>query len=367
MSVSRDTRDTGHGSCHNPRMRVSVLVLAALVACRARATDEQRTPGTDDLATAIAAGDYPRTTSAIAYQHGALLYEGYFGDASADTKHDVRSVTKSITALAVGIAIAEGKLPSVDAPAFAYLADLRPFANDGPLKSAITIGDLMTMSSALDCDDDDPNSPGNEENMYPQRGWARWAVDMPVRANPQHAFAYCTAGVFLLGQILERVTGQPLDRYVANHLFAPLGITDVTWFRSPSGEVAGSGQLRIRTRDLAKLALLLAARGQHAGAALVPADWIDRMLALHLHPNRATDPRGELGYGYLMWQRQYTTPCGKVAGWYMSGNGGNHVVVLPELDAVAVVTTVNFNTRGMHDQTTRLLETHVFSRLRCAR
>lgn len=359
--------------------RAAWLVMTAVGlcgACRARATDDQRRatgeprPPDDTLAAAIAAGEFPRTTSVLAYQHEAPIYEAYFAGTNADTLHDIRSVTKSITAIAVGVAIADGALPSVDAPAFAYLADLRPFAHDGPAKASITIGDLLNMASALDCDDDAPASPGNEENMYPKSSWSRWAVDLPLRASytrerKVESFSYCTAGVHLLGQILQRVTRKPVDEYIESRLFAPLGIDTVRWFRSPSGEVATGGQLRIRTRDLAKLAQLLLDRGSHHGNQLVPAAWIDQMLTRQLRPNRSSDPRGELGYGYLMWQREYTTPCGRVTGWYMSGNGGNHAVVLRELDAVAVVTTINFNTRGMHDQTTRLLEQHVFPRLRC--
>jgi CubicO group peptidase (beta-lactamase class C family) len=348
---------------------LGVLLPLLAGACGARATEEQRTSD-DALAAAVSAGEFPRTTSVIAYQHGEKMYERYFGGTDAETLHDVRSVTKSLAALATGIALADGKLPSIEAPAFAYLADLRPFKHDEPAKAAITIGDLLMMSSALDCDDDVPASPGNEENMYEKTAWARWAVDLPLRAGytrerAKESFAYCTAGVFLLGQILQRAVGQPIDRYIETRLFAPLGIDRVIWNRSPSGEVATSGQLRIRTRDLAKLGLLVLHGGRHAASSLVPAEWIDRMLTIQLRPNRTSDPRGELGYGYLMWQREYATPCGKVSGWYMSGNGGNRVVVLRDLDAVAVVTTVNFNTRGMHDQTTRLLEKHVFPRLRC--
>jgi CubicO group peptidase (beta-lactamase class C family) len=259
----------------------------------------------------------------------------------------------------------------VDAPALASLAHLRPFAHAGPLKDGITIADLLTMSSALDCDDDDADSPGNEENMYPQAAWARWAVDLPLRPGYRRdrtgrgPFAYCTAGVFLLGQILERATGGRADRFVEERLLGPLGIRRVTWLRSPSGEIQTGGQLRIRTADLVRLGLLVLNRGRHGGAEIVPAAWIDRMLSDHVRPGRASDPRGELGYGYLFWRREYATACGRRTGWYMSGNGGNHVVVLRDLDAVAVVTAVNFNTRGMHDQTTRLLERHVFSRLRC--
>jgi CubicO group peptidase (beta-lactamase class C family) len=337
------------------------FLLLLLAACGGRSSDQPLPrPDADPLAAALAAGEFPRTTSALARQHGATVVEAYAGGADVSTLHDVRSVTKTFGALAVGLAIADGAIASVDAPAFAFLDHLRPFAHDEPAKAEITIADLLTMSSALDCDDDDPASPGNEEGMYPQRSWQRWAVDLPLRA-PPYDWSYCSAGSFLLGRIVERATGEPVDRYLERRLLAPLGVEQVEWNRSPAGEVATSGQLRIRTRDLAAVAQLLLERG----GTIVPAAWIDEMTTVHRRPNASADPRGELGYGYLIWQRTYRTPCGPQPGWYMSGNGGNHAVVLPGLDAVAVVTTVNFNTRGMHDQTTRLLEEQVLPRLEC--
>jgi CubicO group peptidase (beta-lactamase class C family) len=326
----------------------------------------------DPLVAAVQAGEYPRTTSVLLQRGGRTVYERYFAGTDAGTLRDVRSVGKSITGLAVGVALQEGALPSAEAPALAGLASLRPFAHDGPLKSAITIADLLTMSSALACDDDDEDSPGNEENMYPQRVWARWAVDLPVKAGYRRDAAgrgpwfYCTAGVFLLGQILQQAVGQPVDRYIEQRLFAPLGIRRLMWRRSPTGEVQTGGQLQLTTRDLARLGRLLLDRGRWQGKQVIPASWIDRSLSPHRRPNRAADPRGELHYGYLFWRRSFATTCGPSTGWFMSGNGGNHVVVFDDPDAVAVITTVNYNTRGMHDQSWRLLETHLLPRLPCA-
>jgi CubicO group peptidase (beta-lactamase class C family) len=314
---------------------------------------------------------FPRTTSMLVEQGNKVIHERYHGGTGVETLHDPRSVGKSITGLAVGIAIAEQKLASVDAPAFGYLTDLRPFAGDGAAKTRITIADFLTMSSALDCDDDDPDSPGNELGMYPKPVWARWAVDLPVKAGyvrdaaGRGPFAYCTAGVFLLGQILQRATGQPVDRYIESRLLAPLGITRRAWERSPSGEVMTGGMLRLRTRDLARLGRLMLDRGRWAGKQVVPAAWIDRSLSVQRRLNKAQDPTGEMGYGYLLYQRNYRTPCGRTAGWFMSGNGGNHVVMLKELDAVVVVTRTNYNTRGTHDQTRRLMEQHLLPRLAC--
>jgi CubicO group peptidase (beta-lactamase class C family) len=186
----------------------------------------------------------------LAAKDGKTVYEGYFGGTDADTLQNTRSATKSVTSLAAGIAVAEGRIPSVSAPAFAFLADLQPFAHDGMVKSAITVEDLLTMSSALDCDDNDEQSPGNEENMYPKQVWARWAVDLPVKpryerdASGLGPFAYCTAGVFLLGQIIQRASGMPVDQYVREKLFKPLGIARWQWPTSPSDTSSGAATTR---------------------------------------------------------------------------------------------------------------------------
>lgn len=170
------------------------LVLAAMLAAAAPAAiaagnDWHPSPAAaarldrtklDDMERAIAAGTYPKTTSVVIVLNGELAYELYAGDGGPGKPNDTRSATKSLTALAMGVAIAERKIPSVDAPAFAYLKDMAPFANDGPLKRQITIADLLTMSSALDCDDNN-DTPGNEENMYPQQVWTRFAVDLPTK------------------------------------------------------------------------------------------------------------------------------------------------------------------------------------------
>lgn len=134
------------------RMAIAVCLLVG-AACGGKR------PGFAGVEAALARGDAPKTTSVLVMRGDSIVYEQYFNGATAATLHNTRSATKSLTALAVGIAIDRGALPGVDARAFSYLADLQPFAGAGPLKDAITIEDLLTMSSALDCNDDDDNSP----------------------------------------------------------------------------------------------------------------------------------------------------------------------------------------------------------------
>jgi CubicO group peptidase (beta-lactamase class C family) len=223
------------------------------------------------------------------------------------------------------------------------------------------------MSSALDCNDDVEESPGNEENMYPKQVWARWAADIPVKADyirdvsGRGPFSYCTAGVFLLGQMLRRAAGQDVDDYLDAKLFGPMGIANREWPKSPSGEIMTGGGLRLRSRDLAKLGQMILDGGTWEGRQIVPAKWIADALTVHRNARPGQD------YGYLFWRRDYATACGRSSGWFMSGNGGNAIVMVPDLHAVVVVTRVNYNSKGMHQQTIQILEDYVFRSLACAR
>jgi CubicO group peptidase (beta-lactamase class C family) len=202
--------------------------------------------------------------------------------------------------------------------------------------------------------------------MYPRANWARWAVELPVKQdyarNPagRGPFSYCTGGTFLLGQVVQRATGKSLDRYFDSRLFRPLGIVERQWSRSPSGEFMSGGGLRLRSRDLVKLGAVLAGNGEWHGLQILPVAWARKMQSLTNIVNE------EQSYGMLYWQRQYQSACGSVSGWYMSGNGGNAIVSVPLKSMVVVVTRTHYNQRGMHEQTVKLLERHVFAALPCS-
>jgi CubicO group peptidase (beta-lactamase class C family) len=324
-------------------------------------------PPLDALTREVVEARYPATTSVLVYKDERLVFERYFGAGGINVLNDTRSATKTVTALVVGQAIEAGAIRSAEEPAFSYLQDLAPFANDGPGKREITIMDLLTMSSALDCNDFDARNVGNEENMYPLANWTRWAADLPTKdgfaRNPsgRGPFSYCTGGSFLLGQIVQRATKRPLDQVVDARLLRPLGIVDRQWPQSPSGEFQSGGGLRLRARDLLKLGTLLGAEGRWQGVQIVPAAWVRRMQSVS---NIVNDDQS---YGMQIWQRRYTTPCGTINGWYMSGNGGNAIVNAPLRNMTIVVTRTNYNRRGMHDQTRELIEKHVFAALACTR
>ena len=326
-----------------------------------------------DLERAIAANEFPGVTSLVVAKDGKLVYERYFGEGSADRLNDTRSATKSITSLLVGAAIDRRLLPSAQAKVYDYFADRAPFQNPSARKSAITVEDLLTMSSAWECDDENQFSSGNEERMYLSEDWTRFALDLPLRGyapwmtrpeNSPHgrAFSYCTAGSFLLGALVEKVAGKPLAAFSAEVLERPLGITQVKWNTSSEGVGMGGGGTRYRSRDLAKLGQLVADGGRWNGKQIIAKTWIDQALSVH------AQAREDANYGYQFWNFQMTS--GKpgessttTSAWAMSGNGGNYVFIVPERRLVAVITRSSYNQRNVHPQSQQMFADYLLKAL----
>jgi len=313
---------------------------------------------------AIRAGDFKKIGSVVIARHGKLIYETYF-DGDVTTLRDTRSATKSITDILVGIAIREKKLSGVDARVLALLPErARKMQNPDPRKDKITIEDFLTMSSPLECDDWNDASRGNEERMYVVEDWTQFILDLPVRGRmhlgehveaPPYGryFSYCTGGVFTLSEILHKVTGVRVDRYAQEKLFGPLGITDAQWVYSPMDIPQTGGGLRLTSRDLLKIAELYRAEGQWQGKRIVGDDWV----GTSTHPHARIDDETE--YGYLWWIKSFKSGGKSNAAYLMNGNGGNKVAVFPALDLAVVITSTNFNTRGMHEQTDKLLTDYI--------
>lgn len=313
----------------------------------------------------IEAGRYRKIEAIRVIRDGRTVFEGDYRGNTPESRVDARSSGKSITALAIGMAIDDGKLAGVDLPVFDFFKDRAPFAHDGRAKRAITIRDLLTMSSALDCDDWTDTSPGNEERMYVTRDWTRFALDIPIAGDYARGagglgrYSYCTAGAFLLGRIVERATGERFDTYVQRRLFDPLGITGAQWKTSPNGEIQSGGQLSLRARDFAAIGQLILDGGIADGKQIVSRIWLREMLSVRA---KATPLDG---YGYLWWVRDYreTGNPRPWPGFYMSGNGGNKVVLFPDLKTVVVILSTNYNQRDMHQLSTALIEQHILPAL----
>ena len=292
---------------------------------------------------------------------GAVLFPRTSG-------HIPRSATKTITGMLVGVAVDQGLLAGVDARVTSFFPDKAPVQNPDPRKERITVEDLLTMSSLLECDDWNSFSRGNEERMYLIEDWVQFTLDLPIKGFPPWAtrpedashgrsFSYCTAGVFTLGALLSRATDQPVPAFAQRHLFDALGIEQSQWPYSPLGLAQTGGGLELSSRDLLKLGQLYANGGRWQALQVVSPNWVRRSTQPHVRIDDATE------YGYLWWLRSFEAGGAHRPAWYMSGNGGNKVAIFPEEELVVVITSTNYNTAGMHEQTDRLPTEYVLASL----
>jgi CubicO group peptidase (beta-lactamase class C family) len=194
--------------------------------------------------------DYGTITSVVVSQGGEILIEEYLaGDVS--TLRNTRSCTKTVAGMLLGMAIDRGIVAGVKTPLQELLGEPAP---------PVMLRDLLTMSSCLDCNDWDDASPGNEELMYPQEDWLRFALRLPLRRST--SFSYCTAGVVALGVALERALGEPLSNFAKRELFTPLGIESARWVYTPKGETSMAGGLELTSRSLLRLGELYRGAGR---------------------------------------------------------------------------------------------------------
>jgi CubicO group peptidase (beta-lactamase class C family) len=275
---------------------------------------------------------------------GKLVFERYFRGSDeiygrpvgkvtfdADTLNNVKSVSKSVASLAVGIAIDRGLIRSVNEPIFSFFPELSDLRS--PEKDRIQLLHVLTMSMGLGWVEATPSNEGNndEGRMHMASDPCRYVLGLPVTAPAGQEFFYNTGALTLMSAIVRKATGRPLDEFARETLFEPLGITRVEWNRYKGDSDAGGG-LRLRPRDMAKLGQLVLAGGRWNDRQIVSREWIETSTAPKL---KATDNQS---YGYLWWLGR-SLLNGREVRWVGAlGRGGQSIRIVPELDLVVVVT-----------------------------
>lgn len=291
----------------------------------------------DDLIKNILSGDYQSIDSVLIYTNGSLILEEYFNGYNQDKLHDLRSASKSITSLLVGLAIDKKYIRSIDEPVYPFFENSYvSFKNGSRSKQEISIKHLLNMASGLECNDDDPSSAGNEDKMYRYRDWYKFILDLEVIDKPGDVFSYCTGGVNLLGGVIRHASNMKIKPFSQEYLFTPLGIDNFRWSYAANQAADTGGHLYLRPRDLLKIGVLFLSDGNWQSEQVVSSSWIDLSKEKYFS-----------NYGYLWWKNEIEidengTPF-SIPVILASGNGGQIIYIIPSLQSVIVFTGSNYN------------------------
>ena len=337
------------------KLFIAALVLMALTACKnnvketAEIIDLPRAETPDSVAQALdgffekAASDSMDIHSVMIVRDGSVIYSRWQSEGGDTVPHVLHSVSKTFTATAVGLAIADGKMALTD-KVVDFFPDKLPADVSDNLK-AMTIRDLLTMS----CGHDQEPAARREEGT----DWVQAFLAHPVVHEPGTFYLYNSLGTYMLSAIVQKVTGEKVVDYLDSRLFQPLHIDKPKWEESPQGINAGGWGLYLKTEDLAKMGQLLLQNGEWNGKQLIPSEWVAEMSQKQVESvnpgTRMEDAAAKgmtketsdwmQGYGYQMWR------C-RPGCFRADGARGQYIIVVPDKNAVIAITSDNADLQG---------------------
>ena len=262
--------------------------------------------------------------SLVVAKDGNIIKERYWRTGGPNITHDVRSVTKSVTGILIGIAIDKGFINSEDQPIGEFISPLAPGIS--PEKAGIKIRHLLTMSGGFAGSE---LASANEYNAWiSSSNQVQWIMNKNLVAAPGQRFNYNSAALHLLSVILTRASGLSTRDFAKKYLFDPLGITQYGWEKDKQGYYNGAAGLNITPRDMIKIGQLILNRGEYNGQRIISSAWIDQTIAQQISTNNA-QPYGP-GYGYCWWIGKNS----KGSHAFANGWGGQFIVVVPDLNLV---------------------------------
>ena len=285
-------------------------------------------PGAPEELKVIAreAGTSVRMRSMLVMHKGKLVAEAYFNGAGSETPINLKSVTKSFTSTLVGIALRKGWIRSVDDSIGRYLPETRK----DPVKAAITIRQLLTMSSGL--------MPVSYEAIQHSSDWVQMLLAQPLRRETSRSFAYDTPVLQILSAVLRNASGMSLSNLAQQELLEPMGGRLVHWRVDAQGLELGGNDAFVLPRDLLQLGELYRLGGEYGGRRILPESFVTAATSEQIRPSSRTANHGTLnvrGYGYLWW----LIDAGGEPVYAALGHGGQILLVSPQRELVVLVTS----------------------------
>ena len=278
-----------------------------------------------------AADDISSVRSLLIQQNGELLGEKYFNGRSPDRAFNIKSASKSIIGLLTGIAIEKGFIPSINEPIVTYFPEYFE-AHPDPRKEQITIRNLLSMQAGLRS-----TSSGNYGAWVTSSNWAEYALSQDFVSRIDGRMVYSTGTSHLLSVIISKASGMSTKAFAEKYLFSPLEIEVGGWDQDPQGYYMGGNNMALKPSDMLKIGQLVLDGGIYNSQRLLSRQWIRESFGTYTYSNY-----NPYGYGYQWWN----TRTGEYTSFFAWGHGGQYILMIPELDAVIVMTsTVNSGPR----------------------
>lgn len=281
----------------------------------------------------------------VVIKSNQIVLEEYFNTFWRTSIHDIRSAGKSITALLLGIAIKEGLINDLNQDLYSFFPnDKYPTINEDYKK--IKLRHLMNMASGLDADTDRPQTPGHAVNWIAKADWKEYILNIPLASAPGEKWVYADINPLLIAAVIEEKSGMSLKDYAEQKLFAPLGITQSYWYTNAANQTGAAGNLYLSTLDFAKLGVLVFNKGRWENKQLIDPAFIKELFVeAHKLPGEYS-----LAETYSMfWYKNKQIAGGKILEYiFASGNGGNHLVVIPSEEIVIALTSSAYGQRYAH-------------------
>lgn len=295
-----------------------------------RATPESQGVSSEAIAKFVRAADEKVNSmhSVMILRHGKVIAEAWWAPEDATKPHVLWSLSKSFTSTAVGLAVEEGKL-SIEDRVVGFFPDDLPGEPSENLRK-MQVKDLLTMSTGH----------ADEPNVRQSQDWIKSFLAHPLPHPPGTFFRYNTPATFMQSAIVQKVTGKTVVDYLQSRLFDPLGIQPPRWDTNPQGISLGGYGLFLKTEDIAKFGQLYLQNGKWEGKQLIPATWVQQATSKQVSNGDNPSSDWNQGYGFQFWRCRHNAFRG-------DGKDGQFCVVLPDQDAVVVMTA---NTTNMQAQ-----------------
>jgi CubicO group peptidase (beta-lactamase class C family) len=309
----------------------------------------------EELTNKIITGEYNEIHSLLILKNNRLVFEKYFPEKIfagypesfyRDNYHRIFSVTKVVISALIGIAIDKKYIESVNDPVFKYFPKYTQYMTNG--KEGLLIRHLLTHTSGIKWDEE-----GNDmARMGSSKDRIQYFLGKPLADQPGVQFSYCSGGLNILGEIIEKQTGMRLDQFAHKILFVPLGISMHHWKIEPDGKLEMGGGLCLRSRDMAKIGLLFLNRGTWKGKQVISEQWIEQSTEW------SVNKKDRYGMGYCWWQGNFFLNRQKVQSYFAWGHGDQHIFIFPKLNMIIVSTAGNYK-KGKGYQMFKVIQDYI--------